>query len=616
MIVLDLSILNQKGTPMFNSDLTANRPAAGIVGRIFIAIDSPYGIFRDTGTAWDQVSSAGGGATLYSGDGTLSGNRVVSSGGFNLTFAPQTTFSSSLTAATGGSSYAVLGSNALSFAAGFSSSNIGNVYSANGAINLQNFLGNATFAQANLASANVSVNSIDFGSGGHTITMTQSTGIRAMTGHQSQIQFQGSHNGTISHAAISQNLGFYRAVGSTRTLTITNAYSLLLNDLDDYGGGFTFTNRWGIYQAGVNDRNFFAAASTFGERLNVESDSTITTQVSSAIVSTTTNANLIISPNGTGALLASIPDGTLTGGNARGLYAIDLQRIRSSVNQIVASYTSYGTILNGSNNTCNANYSQVLNGSGNTINFANYSSVLNGTNCQTSGDYSIASGQGCTSNAYGFSHGFNNVNSGTASISLGWSSTVSNSYSFACGFQNQATGLSSFVSGYRGIAYLRSQITNGYTPQSWGSPFYGLAQSSSIVASSPVVALTTGATTDLTIDGDLIIPSGNNRSWNVQIKYVAVVSNITGTATGLAISDTKSQNVEIGLKKYVGTSALVGAGVYSTAQESASMNTASIAISIGASQDLRLTFTAPTFVGGGSLTMRVVAKVELTEVAY
>ncbi len=61
MIVLDLSILNQKGTPMFNSDLTANRPAAGIVGRIFIAIDSPFGIFRDTGSAWDQISAGGSG---------------------------------------------------------------------------------------------------------------------------------------------------------------------------------------------------------------------------------------------------------------------------------------------------------------------------------------------------------------------------------------------------------------------------------------------------------------------------------------------------------------------------------------------------------------------------
>lgn len=265
MIVLDLSILNQKGTPMFNSDLTANRPAAGIVGRIFIAIDSPYGIFRDTGTAWDQISSAGG-ATIYTADGTLTGNRTVSSGGFSLTFTPQTTFFSSLTASTSASSFSVLGSNALTFAVGFSSSNIGNVYGANGAINAQNFLGNATFAQANLASAMVNVNKIDFGSGGHTITMTQSTapGIRAMTGVQNQIQFTGSHNGTISHAAISQNLGFFRESGSTRTLTITNAYSLLINPLDDYGAGFTFTNRWGIYQAGASDNNYFAGSLGIG----------------------------------------------------------------------------------------------------------------------------------------------------------------------------------------------------------------------------------------------------------------------------------------------------------------------------------------------------------------
>jgi hypothetical protein len=70
MIVLDLSILNQKGTPMFNSDLTANRPVAGIVGRIFIAIDSPYGIFRDTGSAWDQISAGGSGGVTGSGAAT------------------------------------------------------------------------------------------------------------------------------------------------------------------------------------------------------------------------------------------------------------------------------------------------------------------------------------------------------------------------------------------------------------------------------------------------------------------------------------------------------------------------------------------------------------------
>jgi hypothetical protein len=71
MIVLDLSILNQKGTPMFNSDLTANRPAAGIVGRIFIATDSPYGIFRDTGSAWDSIA---GGSTF---SGSLATGQVA-----------------------------------------------------------------------------------------------------------------------------------------------------------------------------------------------------------------------------------------------------------------------------------------------------------------------------------------------------------------------------------------------------------------------------------------------------------------------------------------------------------------------------------------------------------
>ena len=206
------------------------------------------------GTAWVAM---GGGASIYTSNGTLTSDRTVSSGGYSLIFNPQTTYITTLTASTGGSSYSVLGSNTLSFASGFSSSNIGNVYSANGAINLQTFAGSADFAQANLASAMVSVNSIDFSAAGATITMTQASGIRAMTGYQSQIQYQGTNSGTITHAAVSQNLGFYRPSAATGTLTITNAYSLLINDLNDYGSGFTFTNRWGIYQDGASDNNYF-----------------------------------------------------------------------------------------------------------------------------------------------------------------------------------------------------------------------------------------------------------------------------------------------------------------------------------------------------------------------
>jgi len=269
-LTVHFEVLNQLGTPMMYSATLANRPAAGIAGRIFFRTDSPFGIFRDTGSAWDQISSAGGN-TIYTADDTLTSNRTVSSGGFTLVFTPQTTFFSSLTAAVNASSFAVLGSNTLTYAAGFSSNNIGNVYSANGAINTQIFDGNATFSQANLASAMVNVNSIDFSSGGHTVTMTQSTGIRAMAGVQNQIQFQGSHNGTISHAAVSQNLGFYRPPSSTRTLTITNAYGHLINALDDYGAGFNFTNRFGIYQAGPSDINYFAGRVGIGITAPTES---------------------------------------------------------------------------------------------------------------------------------------------------------------------------------------------------------------------------------------------------------------------------------------------------------------------------------------------------------
>jgi hypothetical protein len=70
MITLDLSILNQKGTPMFYSDTLALRPNFGIAGRIFINVDSPFGIYRDTGTAWVQIAGSGGGGTI-TGNGTI-----------------------------------------------------------------------------------------------------------------------------------------------------------------------------------------------------------------------------------------------------------------------------------------------------------------------------------------------------------------------------------------------------------------------------------------------------------------------------------------------------------------------------------------------------------------
>jgi hypothetical protein len=46
------------------------------------------------------------------------------------------------------------------------------------------------------------------------------------------------------------------------------------------------------------------------------------------------------------------------------------------------------------------------------------------------------------------------------------------------------------------------------------------------------------------------------------------------------------------------------------------MSAATMTYSAGASQELALTFTGPTFAGGGSVTVRSVARVQLTETAW
>lgn len=297
-LTVSFEVLNQLGTPLMYSETLANRPAFGIAGRIFFRTDSPFGIYRDTGSAWDLISSAGGADTnIYNTDGTLTANRTVSSGGFSLTINPSTTFATTLTAAIGSGAVSAFGVNTLSYAAAFSSSSLGSVYGAIGGFNLQTFAGSATFANANIAAANSSINSVDFSSASSTITMTQASGLRAMAGHINMFQYQGTNSGTITHAAVIQNLGFYRPPAASGILTITNAYGFLLNDLNDYGAGFIFTNRWGIYQAGASEKNFFAgntlvgSTTDAGEKLQVTGTGRISsTFLTQGLLTSTANA--------------------------------------------------------------------------------------------------------------------------------------------------------------------------------------------------------------------------------------------------------------------------------------------------------------------------------------
>lgn len=430
------------------------------------------------------------------------------------------------------------------------------------------------------------------------------------------------------------------------------------------------------------------------------------TQATSAITPLTAavNANIAIIPKGTGAITAQIPDGTVTGGNARGQYSVDLQRLRNNANQVAQPNKSFigggennriqvgygamegSVIVGGVGNFVGANYAFIGGGVGNglsgndnlqvivggqnnqitaaggsfigggqqnnisgggfgfsviaggignivtngtvhtisggqsnTASTGTHATVVGGYLNTASGQYSVAGGQFCIASglnsiAFGRQHSVSGV--GAFSIG-GYNNTVSGYRAGAFGSNNDVSSQFGIILGHFSNSYLYGQnvIANGSFGNAKGD---GDAQQSYLTARK-FDDLTTGGTTVLSLDGtgiaNLIIPSGTNRVWNVQVKTVAVVIGTSGTTTGVSVGDSLMQDDKILFSKTGGVSSVVG----TTSQDfisSTSLSSASMSYSAGASQELSLTFTAPTFAGGGSVTCRVVSKVSLVEVAY
>jgi hypothetical protein len=380
-------------------------------------------------------------------------------------------------------------------------------------------------------------------------------------------------------------------------------------------------------------------------RIGIGKDTSVTTQSVAVVEVQDANTSIVLKPNGTGGIIASVPDGTTTGGNARGQYSVDLQRNRQ-INTQVASGV-YSTIGGGFSNTSSSNYSTVGGGYRNDATL-DHSTVAGGYNNDATADSSsigggyqnnassfgstisggqsntastnthatVVGGQGNTSSGqYSISGGTSNTASGSRTISLGDSNTASGYGAVCIGLANTGTGQYSFSIGFRSASYLESQFSLASNRFSSN----GDAQQSLLTARNSS-ALTTGATLALSLDGTgtskLIIPDGNNRAWNVQIDTIAVVTAITGTATGVSVGDCYRETKQLLFKRIGGTSSIVGTVDTSAIKSDSGMATASITISAGGSQQMAITFTAPTFLGGGSVTCRVVSKVSLVECAY
>ena len=268
-----------------------------------------------------------------------------------------------------------------------------------------------------------------------------------------------------------------------------------------------------------------------------------------------------------------------------------------------------GTVALGQNNTASASRGTVSGGNNNVAS-GSRSTVVGGENNTSSGNVSVSGGYSNTAGNDGVAFGHSNTTSGNRSVAIGYGNSASGANSVALGDSNSATGDLSTALGGFSRAYLRSSISNSGGLIST----LGDAQYSNLIARKEDT-LTTGGTTVLSLDGtgvtNLIIPFSSNRLWAAKVTATAFVSAVSGTT--LVLGDSYIGEYTILFKKVGGVSSVVGVTGGAVISDT-NMSTSAFNFSAGASQELSITFVAPTTANAD--TFRCVAKVELVEVAY
>lgn len=188
-----------------------------------------------------------------------------------------------------------------------------------------------------------------------------------------------------------------------------------------------------------------------------------------------THVDAALVAKGQGATTAQVADNTSTGGNKRGQYATDWQKIRPSASTVADG--NYSTLSGGRNNRAQGTDSVVPGGNGNTA--AGTSSQAGGLNTTVTGNYSF---------------GFGNVAaaSGESAFALGEQTSAGGKYSGATGGKSTARnmlGAKAHASGgFGGVigdgqhrdAWLGSSTTNA--TQATSTSDLGAATSTNTVA--------------------------------------------------------------------------------------------------------------------------------------
>ena len=228
------------------------------------------------------------------------------------------------------------------------------------------------------------------------------------------------------NGAVSSNNIIYDATSNSSlwgsTYTTVNANS------GSWGGGGTIdtgvralTSNWQSTYTTVQSNSASwgggsgSGLTIFKEVSSTASPNNTTTVHALSVINSVTNTDVALIAKGTGATLAQIPDSASTGGNKRGSYATDWQKIRSQASQVASG--SRSVIGGGERNTSSGDYATVAGGFSNTA--SAYDAIAGGYSNNANGGFSTVAG------------GYINTASGNAST-VGGGSINTAAGTYAC----------------------------------------------------------------------------------------------------------------------------------------------------------------------------------------
>ena len=296
--------------------------------------------------------------------------------------------------------------------------------------------------------------------------------------------------------------------------------------------------------------------------------------------SSVANADIALVPKGTGAILAQIPDGTVTGGNKRGDYATDLQRSRTGAGQVASGVGS--VITGGIVNTSNGAYSVATGGYAN-ISSSSYTFVGGGTANTSSNSYSAVCG--------------------------GYSNTAGGVYSVVCGgISNTASGTSSFIGAG---AYGSTRLISGYHVFPPGNAPIATTSGVSQAALLVMARATTDATATVLTSNSSAAATTNQITLPDNSAYSFSGEVIAGV-TGAGDSARWTINGAIKRGTGVGTTVMIGTPTVTMTHFDAGASAWVVAVTANTT----LGCISITVTGAAATTIRWVANINTTEMTY